>query len=105
MSAPNEEIAIFTPGPPAQLLIGTYVARLEAAGMVFSGRAPHYPIMQVLELPADVHPFFIGTQAHPELTSRPLRPAPLFAGLIEAALATKSNETSRAAQPARSKHA
>ena len=82
-----------------------YVARLEAAGMVFSGRAPHYPIMQVLELPADVHPFFIGTQAHPELTSRPLRPAPLFAGLIEAALATKSNETSRAAQPARSKHA
>jgi CTP synthase len=48
--------------------------------------------MQVLELPTDVHPYFVGTQAHPELTSRPLRPSPLFMGLVEAA--TKFSEQS-----------
>ena len=42
--------------------------------------------MQILELPQDVHPYFIGTQAHPELTSRPLRPSPLFMGLIRGAM-------------------
>jgi CTP synthase len=42
--------------------------------------------MQMLELPSDVHPFFVGTQAHPEMTSRPLRPSPLFMGLAKAAL-------------------
>jgi CTP synthase len=42
--------------------------------------------MQVLELPQDVHPYFIGTQAHPELTSRPLRPQPMFLGFIKAAM-------------------
>jgi len=62
-----------------------YVPQLEAAGLIFSGRAPHFPIMQVLELPQDVHPYFIGTQAHPELTSRPLRPDPFFLGLVRAA--------------------
>jgi CTP synthase len=62
-----------------------YIERLEAAGMVFSGKAPDYPIMQILELPQDKHPFFVGTQAHPELTSRPLRPDPLFLGLVRAA--------------------
>ena len=41
--------------------------------------------MQILELPQDMHPFFMGTQAHPELTSRPLRPSPMFMGLIKAA--------------------
>ena len=43
--------------------------------------------MQVLELRQDQHPYFIGTQAHPELTSRPLRPQPFFMGLIKAAIA------------------
>ncbi|MCH8970231.1 MAG: CTP synthase, partial [Planctomycetes bacterium] len=62
-----------------------YIDRLEAAGLVFSGRAPDHPIMQVLELPESVHPFFIGTQAHPEFLSRPLRPEPMFAGFIKAA--------------------
>ena len=42
--------------------------------------------MQILELPRDVHPYFIGTQAHPCLTSRPLRPSPMFSGLLGAAL-------------------
>jgi CTP synthase len=64
-----------------------YVDILEKAGMIFSGKAPGYPIMQILELPQDVHPYFIGTQAHPELTSRPLRPQPFFLGLVKAAVA------------------
>lgn len=64
-----------------------YIPQLEASGLVFSGRAPHFPIMQVLELPTSVHPYFIGTQAHPELTSRPLRPDPFFLGLVRAAMA------------------
>ncbi len=63
-----------------------YIEQLEKAGMVFSGRSPKYPIMQILELPRKTHPYFIGTQAHPEFTSRPLTPDPLFVGLVRAAL-------------------
>jgi CTP synthase len=63
-----------------------YIDTLERHGLVFSGKAPNHPIMQVLELPQDVHPFFLGTQAHPELTSRPLRPSPMFMGFIKGAL-------------------
>jgi CTP synthase len=72
-----------------------FIKRLEDAGMVFSGRHPTRPIMQVMELrrpgpdvPAGIptHPFFIGGQFHPELTSRPLRPQPMFMGLIAAAI-------------------
>jgi len=93
-----------------------FIPQLEAAGLIFSGRHPTRPIMQVLELPrpgsvihrtpvellsaegsADptlghpvvAHPFFIGAQFHPELTSRPLRPQPFFAGLVAAALMKK----------------
>ena len=62
-----------------------YIATLEEHGLIFSGKAPGQPIMQVLELPQDVHPYFLGTQAHPELTSRPLRPQPMFLGFIKAA--------------------
>ncbi len=63
-----------------------YVPQLESAGMVFSGRSPRADIMQMLELPPNLHPYFVGTQAHPELTSRPLRPSPFFVGLVHAAL-------------------
>jgi CTP synthase len=63
-----------------------YIPILEQHGLIFSGKAPNFPIMQVLELPQDVHPYFLGTQAHPELTSRPLRPQPMFMGFIEAAM-------------------
>ena len=59
-----------------------YIEKLENAGLVFSGKAPNQPIMQILELPS--HPFFIGTQAHPCLTSRPLQPQPMFIGLVAA---------------------
>ena len=61
-----------------------YIEMLEKAGLVFSGRAPGQPIMQILEIPS--HPFFMGTQAHPCLTSRPLRPQPMFVGFAAAAL-------------------
>jgi CTP synthase len=67
-----------------------YVERLEKAGMIFSGRHPVHPIMQILELPRELHPYFIGTQAHPCLTSRPLRPQPMFVGLVQAAVARKT---------------
>ncbi len=63
-----------------------YVPELENHGLVFSGTHPNQPIMQILELLPEVHPYFIGTQAHPELTSRPLRPQPLFMGLVKAAM-------------------
>lgn len=63
-----------------------YVDRLTSAGLVFSGRHPTQPIMQVLELPASVHPYFVAAQYHPELTGRPLRPQPLFLGLVAAAI-------------------
>ena len=63
-----------------------YIEVLEKHGLVFSGKSPDYPIMQVLELPRREHPFFLATQAHPELSSRPLRPQPMFAGLVRAAL-------------------
>ncbi|MEM7623860.1 MAG: CTP synthase, partial [Planctomycetota bacterium] len=74
-----------------------WIERLEEAGLVFSGRHPEQPIMQMLELRqiADgigepvppTHPYFVGAQFHPELTSRPLRPQPLFMGLVAAAIA------------------
>jgi len=63
-----------------------YIETLEKHGLIFSGKHPTQPIMQILELPQEVHPYFIGTQAHPELTSRPLRPSPMFMGLVSAAL-------------------
>ncbi len=63
-----------------------YIERIEAGGMVFSGKAPDYPIMQILELPRSVHPYFVGTQAHPEMQGRPTRPQPMFMGLVKAAL-------------------
>jgi CTP synthase len=61
-----------------------YIEQLEKAGLVFSGKAPNQPIMQILELPG--HPYFFGTQAHPCLTSRPMRPQPMFVGLVAAAM-------------------
>ncbi len=64
-----------------------FIEQLESHGMIFSGRAPAVPIMQMLELPD--HPYFVGTQAHPCFTSRPLSGQPLFMGLMAAALARR----------------
>jgi CTP synthase len=63
-----------------------YIPQLEAGGMIFSGKSPRAEIMNVLELRPDLHPYYVGTQAHPELTSRPLSPQPFFLGLVHAAL-------------------
>ena len=59
-----------------------YVEKLEKEGLVFSGRSPDGILMEFMEIPD--HPYFVGTQAHPEFKSRPLKPAPLFDGLIKA---------------------
>ena len=75
-----------------------FIPSLEQHGLVFSGKHPVHPIMQILELPTDVHPFFLGTQAHPELTSRPLRPSPMFMGLVRAAM-EHVKTSKREAQP------
>jgi CTP synthase len=64
-----------------------YRDRIADAGMVFSGMSPDGTLVEYVELPRDVHPFYVGTQAHPELRSRPNRAHPLFRGLISAALA------------------
>ncbi|HZY74832.1 MAG TPA: CTP synthase [Jatrophihabitantaceae bacterium] len=63
-----------------------YRERLETAGLRISGTSPDGRLVEFVELPADVHPFYASTQAHPELKSRPTRAHPLFRGLIGAAL-------------------
>jgi len=66
-----------------------YIERLESAGVVFSGRSPDGTLMEIAELPRSAHPFFLGTQFHPELQSRPLRPHPLFVEFIKAAISVE----------------
>jgi CTP synthase len=63
-----------------------YRERLAAAGLVFSGTSPDGRLVELVELPHDVHPYYVGTQAHPEFKSRPTRPHPLFRGLVAAAV-------------------
>ncbi len=62
---------------------------LEAAGFIFSGLSPDGSLVEFCELPRELHPFYVGTQAHPEFRSRPTRPHPLFTGLVAAALAVR----------------
>ncbi|GAA3207420.1 CTP synthase [Nonomuraea helvata] len=63
-----------------------YREQLEKVGLVFSGLSPDGRLVEYTELPTDIHPFFIGTQAHPEFRSRPTRANPMFKGLITASL-------------------
>ncbi|MFC4785209.1 CTP synthase [Nocardioides sp. MAHUQ-72] len=63
-----------------------YREQLESAGLVFSGTNPELGLVEFVELPREVHPYYVSTQAHPELRSRPTRPHPLFAGLVGAAI-------------------
>ncbi len=69
-----------------------YRDKIAESGLKFSGTSPDGHLVEFVELPADVHPFFVATQAHPELKSRPTRPHPLFAALISAALRYKAAE-------------
>jgi CTP synthase len=63
-----------------------YRERIAAAGLKFSGVSPDNHLVEFVELPREVHPYYVGTQAHPEFRSRPTRPHPLFSGLIKAAI-------------------
>ncbi len=68
-----------------------YISKLESAGLRYSGRDPSGELMEMLELPD--HPYFVASQFHPEFKSRPERPAPVFAGLVEAALRRVESRT------------
>lgn len=63
-----------------------FVATLEKAGLVFSGRSPDGILMEIAELPKHAHPFFLGTQFHPEFQAQPLAPHPLFTAFIKATI-------------------
>ena len=71
----------------------SYRDQLEEAGLRISGTSPDGSLVEFVELPADVHPYYVSTQAHPEFKSRPDRAHPLFAGLVEAAI--NSHKASR----------
>jgi CTP synthase len=66
-----------------------YREKLSADGLVFSGTSPDGHLVEFVELPKDVHPYYVATQAHPEFKSRPAQAHPLFAGLIAAAIDRK----------------
>ena len=66
-----------------------YRDQISQAGLVFSGMFAERDLVEFVELPQEVHPYYVGTQAHPELRSRPTKPHPLFVGLIKAAVAAK----------------
>jgi len=66
-----------------------YVSEIEKFGMIFSGTSPDGRLMEIAELPKSKHPFFLGTQFHPEFKARPLHPHPLFSAFIESCLKDK----------------
>ncbi len=70
----------------------SYRDRITESGLRFSGTSPDGHLVEFVEYPAEVHPFLVGTQAHPELKSRPTRPHPLFAAFISAAIDYKAAE-------------
>jgi CTP synthase len=69
-----------------------YRDKISEAGLVFSGIYSQENLVEFVELPAEVHPYYVGTQAHPELKSRPTRPHPLFIRLISTAIALKGKK-------------
>jgi len=66
-----------------------YTLKLQEAGLVFSGKSPDGRLMEIVELPKDVHPFFLATQFHPEFHARPLSPHPIFTAFIKASYESK----------------
>lgn len=75
-----------------------YIDRLCEAGLVFSGTSPDKVLMEIAELPKDVHPFFLATQFHPEFLARPLNPHPLFTEFIKAGIKRKENKKKKIQQ-------
>ena len=66
-----------------------YIEQIEKAGLIFSGKSPNGQLMEIVELPPLVHPFFLGVQFHPELIARPLAPHPLFTAFVRASYESK----------------
>ncbi|MCX6717782.1 MAG: CTP synthase [Candidatus Taylorbacteria bacterium] len=66
-----------------------YIKKIEDAGLIFSGKSPNGILMEIAELPKKVHPFFLGTQFHPEFLARPLAPHPLFTAFLNASIDRK----------------
>ncbi len=66
-----------------------YIKELESKGLIFSGSSPDGHLMEIAELPKNVHPFFLGTQFHPEFLAHPLSPHPLFSAFIKACVGNK----------------
>jgi CTP synthase len=66
-----------------------YIEQIEKAGLIFSGKSPNGRLMEIAELPALTHPFFVGVQFHPELIARPLAPHPLFTAFVRASYENK----------------
>ena len=59
--------------------------------MIFSARSTIEKLVEIIELPKNIHPFFLGTQGHPEYKSRPMKPHPIFIEFIRACLKTEPN--------------
>src|SRR3989338_1796760 len=70
----------------------SYIQVLEKAGLVFSGISPDGQLMEIAELPKSQHPFYLGTQFHPEFLSRPLAPHPLFSAFVKASIDAKRRQ-------------
>jgi CTP synthase len=73
--------------------------RLESSGLVCSGTSPDERLVEAIELPGDVHPFFVASQYHPEFKSRPERPAPLFDAFVGAALDRVQEDRAATGEP------
>ncbi|TSC60079.1 MAG: CTP synthase [Parcubacteria group bacterium Gr01-1014_107] len=69
-----------------------YIEKFSSGGLTFSGVSPDNRLMEIAELPKEIHPFFLGTQFHPEFQARPLRPHPLFTAFIKAAKARRNKK-------------
>jgi CTP synthase len=67
-----------------------FIADFEKKGVIFSGVSPNRALMEFMELPKVIHPYFVATQSHPEFNSRPMKPRPLFLGLLNAVINNKN---------------
>lgn len=72
-----------------------YIERITSKGLVFSGTSPDGKLMEIAELPEKTHPFFLGTQFHPEFLARPLAPHPLFSAFLKVVVEQKKKKAPR----------
>lgn len=86
LGIPEDKLLIFERHRHRYEVNPEYIAKLEKKGLIFSGTSPDKRLMEILELPKKVHPFFAATQFHPELKSKPLTSHPLFLEFMKAAI-------------------